>query len=201
MINWMPQEKEIVLNGENNNKQAFDDIVKRGYTYVFTSPEIVLSKQFKNSVLDKTSFTDRFALLAIDEIHLVEQWDNNFRPMYAEIEKICKKIPCYIPLLGVLGTLTKTVQFRVIEKASFFPNHYLMQTSLDWPEIMQVHQFMDHPKFSCLDFQFILLPVAQKAGNIQKTIIFVNNGSKIYEVISVFHSWMDKLGYSEEARK
>ena len=86
MINRIPQGKGIVLNGENNNKQVLDDIVKGGYTHVFTSPEIALSKRFKNSVLDQTSFTDPLALLAVDEIHLIEEWGNNFRPIYAEIE-------------------------------------------------------------------------------------------------------------------
>lgn len=201
MINRIPQGKGIILNRENNNKRVLDNIVKGGYTHVFTSPEIALSKQFTNSVLDQTSFTDRLALLAVDEIHLVEEWGNNFRPMYAEIKKIRKRISCYVPLLGVSATLTKNVRSRVIEKAGFLPNHHLIQTSLDRPEIMQIHRFMDHPKSSCLDLQFILLPVAWKAGDIQKTIIFVNSVSEIHEVIRVFHSWMDKLRYSEKARK
>ena len=89
----------------------------------------------------------------------------------------------------------------MIEKAGFFPNHHLMQTSLDWPEIMQIHRLIDHLKSSCLDLQFIFVPVAWKAGDIQKTIIFVNSVSEIHEVISVFHFWIDKLRYSEEARK
>ena len=139
MINRIPQGKGIVLNGENNNKQGLDDIVKGGYTHVFTSPEIAFSKRFKNSVLDQTFFTDRLALLAVDEIHLVEEWGNNFRPMYAEIEKVRKRIPCYVSLLGVSATLTKNVRSQVVEKAGFLPNHHLMQTSLDWPEIMQIH--------------------------------------------------------------
>ena len=53
---------------------------------------------------------------------------------------------------------------------------------------MQIYWFMDYPKSSCLNLQFILLPVARKAGDIQKTIIFVNSVSKIYKVISVSYS-------------
>ena len=120
MMNQIPQRKRIVLNRDNNNKQVFDIIVKGGYIHVFTSSEIALSKQFKNIILDQTSFTDRLALLTIDEIHLVEEWGNNFRPMYAEIKKVCKRIPCYVPLLDVLATLTRNIQFWVIEKADFF---------------------------------------------------------------------------------
>ena len=141
MINRIPRGKGIVLNGENNNKRVLEDIARGGYTHIFTSPEIALSKKFKNCILDQPSFTDRLCLLAVDEIHLVEEWGKNFRPMYAEIEKVQKRIPCYVPLLGVSATLTKSVRTRVVEKAGFLPNYHLMQTSLDRLEIMQIHRF------------------------------------------------------------
>lgn len=48
-------------------------MVRRGYTHVFTNPEIVLSKRFKKSVLDQIFFIDRFTLLAIDKIYLVKE--------------------------------------------------------------------------------------------------------------------------------
>lgn len=73
MINQISRGKGIVLNGENNNKRVFEDIARGGYTHVFTSPEIALSKKFKSCILDQTSFTDRLCLLAVDEIHLVEE--------------------------------------------------------------------------------------------------------------------------------
>lgn len=36
-------------------------------------------------------------------------------------------------------------------------DYKLMQTSLDRPQIMQVHRFMDHSKISCFDLQFVAL--------------------------------------------
>lgn len=148
----IPCEKGIVLNGENNNKNVFEDLAREGYTHVFTSPEIALSKNFKNCIFDKTFFTERLCLLAIDEIYLVQEWGKNFRIMYVEIKKVRKRIPCYVLLLGVSATLTKSVRFRVVEKAGFYPNYDLMQTSLNRPEIMQIHRFMEYSRSSCLDF-------------------------------------------------
>lgn len=51
--------------------------------------------------------------------------------MYAEIEKVQKKIPCHIPLLGVSATLTKSVQSQILEKAGFLPIYYLIQMFLN----------------------------------------------------------------------
>lgn len=73
MIYWMSQGKRIALNGENNNKQVFDNIAKRRYTHLFTSLEKILLKRFKYIVLDHTFFIDCLVLLAVDEIYLVEE--------------------------------------------------------------------------------------------------------------------------------
>lgn len=45
----------------------------------------------------------------------------------------------------------------------------------------------------------MFLPKAKKAKDIQKTIIFVNSISHIRDMISVFHTWMEKLGYLEDS--
>ena len=62
--------------------------------------------------------------------------------------------------------LTKTVRSCVLEKAEFLPNYRLIQTSLDWPEIMQIHRFIEHLKSSYLDFQFIFPSNTKKAKDI-----------------------------------
>ena len=130
-INLLPGRKGFVLNGKNNNNNVLAEIANGGYTHVFTSPEIALSKKFKQFILDCSSFTERLFLLAVDKIHLVEEWDKDFRPMYAEIEKIRKRIFCHVPLLGVSPTVTKNVQTRVAEKAGFLSNYCLLQTFFD----------------------------------------------------------------------
>ena len=107
MINQLSNGKALMLNGKNNHKHVHKKAAKEGYTHIFTSPEIALSKKFKKNILDDPEFTDRLCLLAIDEIHLVDKWEKTFCLLYAEIEKVRKRIPCNIPLLGISGTLTK----------------------------------------------------------------------------------------------
>lgn len=73
MINQIPNGKALVLNGENNHKHNHKQVIRGGYTHIFISPEIALSKKFKKNILDDTKFTKRLCLLAVDEIHLVDQ--------------------------------------------------------------------------------------------------------------------------------
>ncbi|MCJ1348467.1 hypothetical protein MMC31_006699 [Peltigera leucophlebia] len=202
MINKkLPNGHAIVLNGDNNKESTQCEIARGHYTHVFTSPEIALSKKFKKNILDQHLFTDRLCLLAVDEIHLVKEWGRQFRPLYAEIEKVQKRIPNDVPLVGVSVTLTPAVCTKVIKKAGFLPTYKLMQTSLGRPEIMQVHRFMKHAKSSCLDLQFILPKSANKAKDIQKTVVFVNSVTEIRPMISILQSWMKYLGYPKESSK
>ena len=179
MINQVPTGKAITLTGENNQKSIQEAIGRELYTYIFTSPEIALSKKFKLHVLDNPIFASRLSLLAIDKIHLVEEWGKGFRPLYSEIEKICKQILTSVPILGVSVTITKSVRLHILSKAGFQDNYMLMQTSFNRPEIQQIHCFMQFSKSSCLDLQFILPQTAVSTKDIQKTIIFVNSVSDI----------------------
>lgn len=110
-------------------------IAKGSYTHLFTSPEIALSKKFKANILDHSGFAQRISLLAIDEIHLIEEWGKNFRPLYVEIEKIRTRIPPHVPLLGVSATLIKAKRLQILDKAGSREDYVFMQTSLDRPEI------------------------------------------------------------------
>ena len=76
-----------------------------------------------------------------------------------------------------------------------------MQTSLNRPEIMQIHCFMEHSKTSCLDLQFLLPKIAKEAKDIQKTIIFVNTVAEIRQIIDIIQDWMRKLDYPDGLSK
>lgn len=69
MINQLPNGKALMLNGENNHKHVHKQAAKGGYSHLFTSPKIALSKKFRKNILDEPEFTDRLCL----EIHLVDQ--------------------------------------------------------------------------------------------------------------------------------
>lgn len=127
-------------------------------------------------------------LLAIDEIYLVEEWRKRFCPLYAKIAKIRTQIVNNVLLLRVLVILTKKIRVKILDKAGFNKDYWLIQTSFDWPEIMQIHQFMEHLKANCLDLQFLLSPIAKETKDIQKTVIFVNSVAEICSIIAIIRS-------------
>lgn len=73
MINQLPNGKALVLNGKNNHKHVYKQVIKEGYIHIFTNLEIALSKKFKKFFFDNLEFTDWLCLLAVDKIYLDDQ--------------------------------------------------------------------------------------------------------------------------------
>lgn len=166
MINQISYGKAFALTRENNQKNVQQAIAFEYYRHVFISPEIAWSKKFKANVLNDSCFAIRLSLLAIDNIHLVEQQGKGFCALYVESKKVEKHIPPHVPLLGVSTTLTQSIKLQIINKIIFRNNYQLMQTSLDRPEIQQIYCFMTSTKSNDLDLQFILPPITKHALNI-----------------------------------
>lgn len=72
MINQIPNGKALLLNGKNNPKYIYKQAAKSGYTYIFTSPQITLSKKFEKNILNNSAVIDRLCLLAVDKIYLID---------------------------------------------------------------------------------------------------------------------------------
>lgn len=109
-----------------------------------------------------------------------------------------KSLATFFCLPEVSTMLAKSICLRVVQKAEFLSNYRLMQTLLNYPKIMQIYCFIKYLRSSYLNFQIIFSYKAEKANNIQKTIFFVNCISEICLIISIFHFWIKKLGYSAE---
>jgi hypothetical protein len=93
--------RPFVLDGDSNSRESRKHIGQGEFTHgmriyidfesrneeriyshiiaVFTSPEIALSKDFKDDVLSKPSYSDRLCMVNIDELHLCSEW-RKFRP-------------------------------------------------------------------------------------------------------------------------
>lgn len=58
MINGILYEKAIILNGKKNQKHIKQKIANKSYIYIFLSLKIVLSKKFKQYILNQHKFID-----------------------------------------------------------------------------------------------------------------------------------------------
>lgn len=165
---------------------------------VFTSPEIATSKLFAQGVLRNSEFYNRFCLLAVDEVHTVDEWAG-FRPDYMNIFVLRARLPEKVPLFATSATIPDDLLVELKQSCGFRQNPSIMRTSLDHPEIYLQLSAAKHPMKGMLDLQHLLPETATIATDIPKTIIFMDSCAMILEAERLFRNWMADLDYPTES--
>ena len=147
------------------------------YQAVFTSPEMCLKHPRFRKWLTSKQTADRMIAVIVDEAHCISQWGGDFRPLYAQLEKLRSFMPPNIPILLTSATLPPAAlseccaRMKVELHDSFFLN-----LGNHRPNIITTVIHMDGSK----DYKAIrdVLPnpnsVTSK-DDLRKTIIFTNS--------------------------
>ncbi|KAJ7026462.1 P-loop containing nucleoside triphosphate hydrolase protein [Mycena alexandri] len=79
-------------------------------------PEMVLSTQFHEKVLNQESFTRNIICLVIGELHCIWEWGNDkFHPEYRQIVQLAARLPTGLPILGASATAPYHVLNNILE--------------------------------------------------------------------------------------
>ncbi|KAM6493656.1 hypothetical protein JOM56_010017 [Amanita muscaria] len=161
--------------------QALDE---HQYQAILTSPEMCLKHpQFRKWLLSKES-TDKIMAIIIDEAHCISQWGGDFRPSYAQLEKLCSFMPPNIPVLLTSATLPPAAlseccaRMKVVLVDSFFLNlgnhHSNIVTA-----VLHMEGSNDYKAI----YDILPDPNAISSGtDLPKTIIFTNSGADIPDI-------------------
>jgi ATP-dependent DNA helicase RecQ len=97
-----------VLNCETKNRrrEILNGIKKEQYDIIFITPETLFSKDVERS-FNKNEI--RMGLFVIDEIHCISDWGHDFRLEYGKLNKVIKKLPPSVPILGTTATANNRV--------------------------------------------------------------------------------------------
>ena len=163
-----------------------------------TSPEIAISSEFNDEVLRHESFYSRICMLAIDELHLVDEW-KDFRNVYSNIGVVRTRLPRSIPCVGVSATLDDETLEQVRKDCGFTGSTRTIKTPLDRSEIYMQYSQLKQPQTGMKDLQHILPAVVENYLSIPKIVIYVDNLSLINELCQHIQGWMRELNYPREA--
>ncbi|KAI9780356.1 MAG: hypothetical protein M1839_006779 [Geoglossum umbratile] len=103
-IDKLPCYRSYVLNGETNSPALRQRIRNGEFNHVLTSPEIALGKKLL-PVLQDSKFQDRLVLVAIDELHVVDQWGTVWQEEYSQLRELRSRVRRGIPWFGTSATL------------------------------------------------------------------------------------------------
>ncbi|KIL55563.1 hypothetical protein M378DRAFT_134069 [Amanita muscaria Koide BX008] len=118
----------VAVNGDTWSLSLSKALDEHQYQAILTSPEMCLKHpQFRKWLLSKEN-TDKIMAVIIDEAHCISQWGGDFRPSYAQLEKLRSFMPPNIPVLLTSATLPPAAlseccaRMNVVLVDSFFLN-------------------------------------------------------------------------------
>jgi superfamily II DNA helicase RecQ len=111
--------KALVFDDENNGTSARKQALDENLTHLITSPEILNSVEFRTEVLSKEMFLRRLTMVALDEMHLAQQW-STFQSKYGKLHKLRTRIPKAVPWFGTSVTLDPFTLTAAKEAAGFY---------------------------------------------------------------------------------
>lgn len=95
-------------------------------------------------------------LVAIDELHVVEQWGKNWRPDYSRLAILRSRIDRRVPWFGTSATLDPLTLEEVKTLAGFDADVEVHKTSVDRPDIRLEIRAMQHTASSFRDLEFVI---------------------------------------------
>jgi superfamily II DNA helicase RecQ len=192
-IAGIPGTRPCVVTRET--KAADDGLIPRitsgFYTHVLLGPEQASSKEFR-AALKTPELQSRVGLVAIDECHLVSEWEN-FRPAFTMLGELRMVLNQDVVWFGCSASLPEKAEQAVLQEAGFRPvgpDYYrteVIRTTIDRPDI-EIGIFpIPRGKLSSFDMLYFLLDKsidtdeAATPGQIPKTIVFIDNRSDVHE--------------------
>jgi len=114
-------------------------------------------------------------MIAINEIHYVSKWGENFRKQFADLDMLQSFASCMVPFLGVMVTAPPLVLKQICSHLLFYKESMLIiNIGNDQPNLTMVMCLMQGAAhdFRVLDF---VLNQALTGESLKWTVIFFNS--------------------------
>ncbi len=121
----------IYINSDCNAKEREENMfrIKEGQSlFSFVSPERMQIQEFRNSLMDMSTFDNFFSYFIVDEAHCVSEWGHDFRPSYLRLaynaNKYCQTFDSKdITVIGLTATASFDVLTDVQRELELSPDH------------------------------------------------------------------------------
>jgi len=107
-------------------------------------------------LLQDDHFQSQLVLVAIDELHVVEEWGETWRASYSMLLILRDLIRRDVPWFGASATLDPIMLENVKISVGFASDVKILQTSIDRPDITFHIRPMQHSITSFKDLEFVV---------------------------------------------
>lgn len=129
----------ITAKSRSLDRALIEKVMDGVYTHVLLGPEQASSKSFRDA-LKNPELQARIGLVAIDECHLVKQWES-FRPTFTMLGELRTILRQDVVWFGCSATLDKEAEQLVLSNAGFrsvgdrMYQTEVIRTSVDRPDV------------------------------------------------------------------
>jgi superfamily II DNA helicase RecQ len=141
----------VLINEDNTKSAGLWAEARTKAQMVYISPEMALSPSFIK-LWTNARFRAQVQALIVDEAHCIDEWGEEFRPKYHELEKLRSFMGQEIPFVACTATAT-TSTFNVIWKSLGFGNRpfWGIDVGCDRPNLLFLTRQLVNSKSAVLD--------------------------------------------------
>ena len=182
-----------ILNGETMTKTLLNEIQSGIYTHVLTSPEIAISNKEFRQVLQHSNVQQRLVLVAIDEVHLVEDW-GSWGKDYYKLGELRSVVPRRVPFFATSATLDNVLLKKVTASLRFAEDVRVIRESIDREDIFyHIRSIHESATATIEDLRFL---VNDSVKPVPKTIIYGDSITRLVQMKEILKRFYMEVGAS-----
>ncbi|KAJ7022999.1 P-loop containing nucleoside triphosphate hydrolase protein [Mycena alexandri] len=177
----------VAITGNSPNlEQLLTDLGQNKYRVGFVGPEMALSTQFHEKVLNQVTFTKNIICLVIDELHCVWEWGNDdFRPEYRKIVQLLARLPTGLPILGASATVPYHVIKDILANLGLPADCARVEVSNEKLNVFLSVRILQHEPESFADLLVLFPDESEGPEDFLQTLVY-GNGRQDVEKIQDF---------------
>ncbi|KAJ7127701.1 P-loop containing nucleoside triphosphate hydrolase protein, partial [Mycena epipterygia] len=175
------------ITGKSENlDQLLTDLGNNNFRVGLVGPEMALSTQFHEKVLNQVKFTQNIIYLVIDELHCIWEWGNDdFRPEYRRIVELAARLPTGLPILGASATTPYHVTNDILDNLGLPRDCARVQVSNEKLNVSLSVRILQHEPASFADLLLLFSDDMEGPEDFLQTLIY-GNGRQDVEKIQDF---------------
>ncbi|KAJ7082066.1 P-loop containing nucleoside triphosphate hydrolase protein, partial [Mycena belliarum] len=172
--------KAAAVNGDTYTRDLQKDLDSQTHNAVFTSPEMCLEHDGLRKWLRDPATGKRALGAIIDEAHCASQWGGDFRPHYAQLERLRAVLPTGTPILATSATLGPAALQDLCSGLNLnLDESFFLNLGNDRPNITpSVFEMNSAKDYAALDSHLPDPANVHTAADLDKGIVFVNHVKK-----------------------
>lgn len=167
-----------MINEDNTHDASIWKAARTTAQLVYISPEMALSNSFTKLWKD-SSFRTRLQALVIDEAHCIDEWGEEFRPLYRELSNLRTYTGQEVPFVACTATCS-TKTFDIIWDSLGYGHRpeWGVDVGCDRPNLLFLTRALKNTANPVLDALNILPPVIDSStprDRIDKAILYFSS--------------------------